>query len=1129
MKGESGGIGRVVATVRTRLSRRATLAGALWGVAALGCVLLLAWLAAGPDGWVRGSAMPLFLDLLAIGALATLTAGLAGLKPRWLRDRRLAANIDEAAGLEAGSVLGSLELSRAVPPGVSPELARVAEEQVVRGLRRSIAQLAGGMERETGRWLRAGTGAVAVVVPVVALAGTLRPERSRNAWVGLSSPFHWLAAPAFGPLTVFPGSIDIPRGAAVQIEVGAGGRAEVTLEWQSPGDVLRTVTAATADGVARFDFASVTVPVEYWASTPDGASSPRFTLTPVDPLFVADLSAELTFPPHTGRLPEEYQGEIPPLRLPVGTRVRLEGRASRPLLEAGLVHEDAELRVDLDVTGATFEGTWVPSRSGTYDWSLIDEDGARPDGPADPIDLTLVRDSAPSIAIAYPGRDTLLPLSLRQPLVIEARDDYGIGGLELVAWRVAASGDRGQPVVSPLDVAGTQSVLVRPILDLVSWGLMPGDTVLYFARVKDNAPGEQWTETPRYALRMPGATELRWEAQEQLERAAARVQDLAEEAEGAEERTRNMERQSQERADEAQGARRGRAGNEPLDFQEREDLERALSQQERMADQVDELGAELGQLSESLRDAGVPDPELRGDLEELQDLLDQIATPEMRERMEELRNALAEMDRRTATEALERLADDQEEFRKRLEESLERFRRAAVDQEFRAASSDAQELAREQEMLADAMREGKDLDRRATQQEALRERAEALQERLEGLDERLAQVGEQEARSRADSAEGQTRAAGQQMSQAAREARRANAREAANRAEEAAEALRDASSELQDARQEMAQQAQQAAQQALEQAANDALSLARRQSELRERMPGAGRQELADLQGDEAALLQGVRNMAENLSDASGGSAAVGQELSSAMGRAMQSMQQTLSALENQRGATPSPHAASEGAVDALNQVALQAMASSRRMGEQAAAGTPEQLMEQLETLAQQQGSVMNETSALMPLQLGQEAMANQLQQIAQGQQSVAGELGELAREPGAEEQTLGDLGELAEEARRLAEALASGRLEPETVERQERLFHRLLDAGRSLEKEEFSEERESRTAGAVDARDVPALTAEALGGTRFSLPDAAALQSLPPAQRQMVLDYFERLNRRADSPSQPPAGGEPQ
>jgi hypothetical protein len=71
-----------------------------------------------------------------------------------------------------------------------------------------------------------------------------------------------------------------------------------------------------------------------------------------------------------------------------------------------------------------------------------------------------------------------------------------------------------------------------------------------------------------------------------------------------------------------------------------------------------------------------------------------------------------------------------------------------------------------------------------------------------------------------------------------------------------------------------------------------------------------------------------------------------------------------------------------------------------------------------------------------------------------------------------------------------------------------------LLDAGRSLEREEFSEERESEAPGAFERGDVLSLTDQQLGVMPYEVTDGVQLQRLSPAVRQLVLEYFERLNR---------------
>jgi hypothetical protein len=104
----------------------------------------------------------------------------------------------------------------------------------------------------------------------------------------------------------------------------------------------------------------------------------------------------------------------------------------------------------------------------------------------------------------------------------------------------------------------------------------------------------------------------------------------------------------------------------------------------------------------------------------------------------------------------------------------------------------------------------------------------------------------------------------------------------------------------------------------------------------------------------------------------------------------------------------------------------------------------------------------------------------------------------------------------LSAEARALAQQLEAGQLDRRTVERQERLFRRLLDAGRTLrgEAEDEEKERSSETARPGNVRLPPALRSPSAGRElRFPYPDWAQLQGLSPDERRLILDYFRRLN----------------
>src|SRR4029077_8276808 len=100
-------------------------------------------------------------------------------------------------------------------------------------------------------------------------------------------------------------------------------------------------------------------------------------------------------------------------------------------------------------------------------------------------------------------------------------------------------------------------------------------------------------------------------------------------------------------------------------------------------------------------------------------------------------------------------------------------------------------------------------------------------------------------------------------------------------------------------------------------------------------------------------------------------------------------------------------------------------------------------------------------------------------------------------------------------EAEDLAQKMEAGRLDRQTVERQEKLFRRMLDAGRTLQGEEKEEQkkRQSTTATGDSVLLPPALRAKLTSDDgRLQVPSWEELQRLSPADRRIVVDSFRRL-----------------
>ncbi len=1105
VRAPESGVAAAVAGVRKRLHASLARAVGAWCAAIALVVVGAAPLLAGADGWGAGSPAPALLVGLLVAVAPAGFALRRVLGRRWCRRRRVAGAMDASVGLAPGAVLGSLELSERAPPGTSPALRELAVARVSDRLAGDAKSLAGALGARLDGWRRrsAIASCVALAAPLLALA--LSPRRAVDAWQGMARPLAVLAEAARPPVTVEPGTAEVPRGAAVAVVARAPGRVAATLFWEATGRVLESREIELTDGEAATALPPVEAETRYWVETPDGAASERHVLTPVDPLFVSHLSVQWTHPPHTRLPPAEHRAPFPALTVPRGARARIVGAGSRDVGAATLVDSLGVVEATFAVRGARFEGRWAPTRSGTFRWEVVDAAGAPAATAPSPLVVRVAADAPPRVEILFPARDTAMPLDRRQPLVVRASDDYGVQRLEVVSWRITAFGSTEGPATRRVELEGLTDALLRPVLDASVWDLSPGDTVRYRVRAVDNHPSAQSGLSAEYALWVAGASEAERSAQERLDEVGQGVEELAG-------RARDLEVERRARAS-GTGA--------PPDFGEREELARELERHREMLEAVDSLQRELAELRESLDRGGLADPEARRRVEALEGLLDDAAPEESLDAAAELERRLAEMDPRELEEALARMAADRERLRERLEDSLAEFRDAAIEQDFRATGRAAEELAREQRILADAMAEGGDDALRAEQQRALEARADELGGRLEDLEGRLEEAGEAGAEAGVEDARRRLDDARRSMRSAERMASQGRRQRAGQEAQRAAGDLSELSRSLDDAKARMLEERMAQLRSALAETASGALALARGQTELRRRMQGATATELAGMRSAEAAIAQGVRNLAENYAEDTEMAVPGARDLLAAAGEAMERLDATLDAMGGAQGRSSSPVAEAELVVGALNEVARMAMAAGRSDGQAQASGSATEQMQQLQELAQSQGEIVEDAAALTPMRLGERTMADQVEEVSGRQRDVARELGEMSERDGEGSDPLGDLSAMAAEAERLAEALARGRLDPEVLRRQERLFHRLLDAGRTLERDEESEERESDRAGAFDREAVDALGSEDVDALRFALPGAGALRALSPAQRDLVLRYFERLNRS-------PGGGAP-
>jgi len=1040
---------------------------------------------------------------LLIAVVAGATVWVARHAGRRAAPAAVGALVEAAAGTRAGSVVGLL-----APPataGASADLLGLADRRAAQVVARAAPAVGRRLARGTRASLAVGACAAAVGAALF-VAASPAAGRAAAFWHPLRT-----LADARAPVRLFVDRATVRRGDTVLVTVAVPAGSRAVLWTRGPGEPWRPAPVALDSlGRATRRLGPLTADL-YLRATSGGRRSAERRVTVALPAFVAGLELTARYPGYLARPDEPLVPGPDTIPIPAGTVILTRGTASVPL--AAAAWRRAETRVRLAVERTAFSGRLAPASSGTWLLDLATADGSPLEGDAPSshpeLRLRVVPDSAPVVVVPVPGRDTTLPLSLRQPIVIDARDDHGLTRLEVVSWRVSQTGKVGQALRESLDVSGVgDRAIVQGDLDASRRGLIPGDTLRFRVEAWDNAPAPHLGRSVELALRLPSLAELRAATREATAGVAAATDSLAQAQRELGARTSDL---AEQRSRDAAGSRRpGESGREgTLPFQATERAEAVAREQAALQQRVEELSRTVAEIARAAQAAGIDDTAFQARLREVQQLLQRAVTPELEQRLRELQEALARLDPEAARHALERLAEAQQQLKAELERSQELFRRAAAEGALSSLAADAEDLKRRQgEWNHDAA--PRPDSAAAARQRALADRADSLARGIEQVAKDLGAPPAALALAAPAQAARDARGAMQRAAQAAEQGQAAGAEQGGRQAEQELERVPE---QLRGQRDSLARAWREETVAALDRALSETAALAQREQRVAEALR---RGEVgAATRSQQASVEEGTDAVARQIREAAGKHALVSPQLEAALGFAKRQMGAARQQLEEADPNSGEAASLADEAVDALNATALAlARGRSQVSGAQSGSGFAE-AVEQLARLARDQQGLNGQAQGLLPM-MGPsgEAVLQQLRALAGRQRALAEQLERLKAEG-----TSGAAGALAQEARELARQLEAGHLDARTIQRQERLYRRLLDAGRTLAGAEPDEKQERVSRAATDdSVHIPeVLKPGATGaGPKLRYPTWEELMGLTPEQRRLVLEYFRRLNAPA-------------
>ncbi len=516
-------------------------------------------------------------------------------------------------------------------------------------------------------------------------------------------------------------------------------------------------------------------------------------------------------------------------------------------------------------------------------------------------------------------------------------------------------------------------------------------------------------------------------------------------------------------------------------------------QMETLKDEAKELAKKQRDLVDSLRTA---------DRQDEKNAAQQMAK-ELTDRAKNLQDDVKKLQERLKKEKAEAGAERVREANEKIDESLEKLQQAMKDAQKQQGSQGEKQDG-----------QSKDGQKQDGQKQDGQSKDGQKQDGQKGGEQKPGEQGQKGGEKEQNAQQGAAAKDGQQQSQSKtgpgqQGTQKGEQQTNEGSAEQAAQAMEEASNELSKAREQQVGEWKKELTGEMDRSIQEMLQLAREQDNLEQQArrgtaPG-------ELRSQQSALQQGVDKTMQRLQQAGTKSNLLSQRSMRMMSDARRKVEEATS--QTQRAQTGQQMAsAMREAGEALNQAGA-SLVRDREKTQQSESSTGfAEMLEQLQQMARQQQSLNSAAQELMP-KPGQNMNSdaqNASRQLAKQQRELAAKL-----EENGDRDDSGRADEMAREARQIAQQLESANLDASVLERQQRLFRKMLDAGRLLEEDQREDtgRREAKSWSGSEVFTPSGANASGKSASKFLAPTWNELRGLTPEERRLVLEYFKRIN----------------
>lgn len=917
------------------------------------------------------------------------------------------------------------------------------------------------------------------------------PGQFKEAFVRWSHPnTHYV--PEFPyPLVFKPGSVQILKGQDVEISVQSKGpfpRLPIFLILETRKKKESVLLRAPY----RYRINSMTESFQYFFKI-GRYTSAKFSVQVLYPPEVRILRVSLIPPAYTGLKRKALEPNAGHVEALLGSRMELEIQATKEISKATVVFQTGK-KLPMEVHRDKAKVDYWIFHSEEY-WIDL-EDSLRLHN-FHPIRywIHVIPDQWPEIRIVSPGPRFDLDRSMVVPLCLEAKDDFGISNAQI-----------GYTLVSPRLVPEDTVYVALPISSsrtYMRWDfpwnvrgldLFPEDEVHYFAEVCDNDKilGPKQFRTSVYIFRFPSVEEI----YQNLERAGKSQVDMMEQVyDRAKEFQKELERFSESMKTQPS-----------LEWETQRAFEKKIQDHISILENLDSLVKHMENFQKEMEQKNALGVETLRKYQELQNLISEMNSPALLEALKEFQEALQSIDPQRLREVLDKVQISEEDLLQSLERTISLFKKLLTEQKLDEWAGRLKDMAKRQMEINKHLGQEKEVSPWVREEEILSQDAKALYQAIQNLDPNLKKELEMASVDMEAILDSLIQASlPEKLSDISQTLKKNNSEEALQKGQSAVQSMKGLQTMMEAVRDQMRSSHKTAVLNALDRISRQAVQLSQEQETLSHAFE---HHSISPTQTAERqyAMMSSLDQIADSLFALSQQTFGLSPKIGKALGEAKKSMMQGLSALasgDSQKGIR-----SQKEAMAGLNRTVIEIQNTMEEMSNASSGLGLDMLLGQLEELGLEQLALHQKLMEL--LQKGQFAFGEQVSmaRLAETQEMLKRRLEQLAEMYGNQGNVLGNLDAIARDMEEVIQDFKQKKVDQKTVEKENRILSRLLDAAHALYQQDFGEKRKAKAGR--DIFRIPVQKGEQRKG--ISMPVDPAREGYTIEYQELIRRYFERM-----------------